>query len=211
MRAVRLLLAGVLGALSLVVLGAAPSFACSCAMAGTEQYVDGADAVCTRTVTDKEPPPQRPVMSSMDPVTYTFDVERAFKGDLSDPLPVLSASSGASCGLEGVRVGQRYVVFASESKRGDRDLWASLCGGTAPWSAGLEADVVAATGPGTPDPPTAAPAGAGTPETWEGTRPTGAGPEVTEGSSLAVPMAVVSGLALVLLGGVLWLRLLLRR
>jgi hypothetical protein len=196
MRAVRLLLAGVVGALSLVVLGAAPSFACSCALAGTEQYVDVADAVFTGTVTDKEPPPKRPMMSSMDPVTYTFDVERAFKGDLSDPLPVLSAMSGASCGLEGVRVGQRYVVFASESKRGEHDLWASLCGGTAPWSAGLEADVVAATGPGTPpevgaDPPEDVAAGSVDE------------PEAAEGGSLAVPVAAASGLALVLLGAVL--------
>ena len=210
MRAVRLLLAGVLGALSLVVLGAAPSFACSCAMAGTEQYVDGADAVFTGTVTDKEPPPQRPVMSSMDPVTYTFDVERAFKGDLSDPLPVLSASSGASCGLEGVRVGQRYVVFASESKRGDHDLWASLCGGTALWSADLEADVVAATGPGTTptvgvDVPDDVAAGGGTAAAPEVDAPT------ADGGFLAGPVALASGLALILLAGVLWLRLLLRR
>jgi len=119
MTTLRLLLAGVLGALSLVVLTATPSFACSCAMASTQEYVDGATVVFTGTVTDTEPPPKRPVMSSMDPVTYTFDVERAFKGDVSGPLPVLSAESGASCGLEGVEVGQRYVVFASESKRGD--------------------------------------------------------------------------------------------
>lgn len=210
MRAVRLLVAGVLGALSLVVLGASPSFACSCAMAGTEQYVSGADAVFTGTVTDKEPPSQRPVMSSMDPVTYTFDVERAFKGDLSDPLPVRSAMSGASCGLEGVRVGQRYVVFASESKRGDRELWASLCGGTAPWSTGLEADVVAATGPGTPPavgvgPPSDVAAGGGTVAAPEVDEP------AAEGGFLAAPVALASGLALVLLAGVLWLRLLLRR
>ena len=205
MRAVRLLLAGVLGALSLVVVSAAPSFACSCAGASTAQYVDGADVVLTGTVTDKQPPPKRPVMSSGDPVTYTFDVERTFKGDPSGPVPVLSAMDGASCGLEGVRVGQRYVVFASESRRGD--LWASLCGGTAPWSADLEADVVAATGPGVVAPPSVAPAGTGS----DVDRPTGAGPDEAEGGFLAAPVALASGLALVLLAGTLWLRLLLRR
>ena len=165
----------------------------------------------TGTVADKEPPPKRPVMSSMDPVTYTFDVERAFKGDPSGTVPVLSAMDGASCGLEGVRVGQRYVVFASAGRGGD--LWASLCGGTAPWSADLQADVVAATGPGTPDPPSAAPAGlAGSADAPDPeTRPTGAGPEQAEGGFLAAPVALASGLALVLLAGALWLRLLLRR
>lgn len=213
MTTVRLLLAGVLGALSLVVVTAAPSFACSCAMASTAQYVDGADAVFTGTVTDKEPPPKRPVMSSMDPVTYTFDVERWLKGEPEDPVEILSAMSGASCGLEGVRAGQRYVVFASESRRGDRDLWASLCGGTAPWSADLESDVVAATGPGVLSPPSAAPAGAGTPEdtTADEDRPTGAGPEKAEGGFLAVPVALVAGAGLVLLAGAYWLRLFLRR
>jgi hypothetical protein len=213
MTAVRLLLAGVLGALSLVVLTATPSFACSCAAASTAEYVDGAAAVFTGTVTAKEPPPERPVMSSMDPVTYTFDVERSFKGDVASPTEVLSAMSGASCGLEGVRAGQRYVVFATESRRGD--LWASLCGGTAPWSADLEADVVAATGPGVVAPPSAAPAGtAGTPPgqvPGAESPPTGAGPEEAEGGFLAVPVALASGLGLVLLAGLLWLRLLLRR
>lgn len=212
MTTVRLILAGALAALSLVLVTAGPSFACSCANAGTQEYVDGATAVFTGTVTDTEPPPKRPVMSSGDPVTYTFDVDRWFKGGDADPVPVLSAVSGASCGLEGVRVGRRYVVFAAESKRDGGDLWASLCGGTAPWSAVLEADVVAATGPGVESPPSVAPAGAGTPDVaGDGTRPTGAGPDEPEGGALAVPVAAASGLALVLLAAGLWLRLLLRR
>lgn len=209
------LLAGVLGALSLVVVTASPSFACSCARAGTAEYVDNAVAVFTGTVTDKEPPPKRPVMSSMDPVTYTFDVERSFKGDVASPTEVLSAMSGASCGLEGVRAGKRYVVFAHQGRSGD--LWGSLCGGTAPWSAELEADVVAATGPGTPpadgaddpddtaDPPGVVTAGAGTAE------PPEADPPAAEGGFIAVPVALAAGAGLVLLAGLLWLRLLLRR
>lgn len=215
MRTLRLLLgsllAGVLGALSLVVLTASPSFACSCAAAGTEQYVDGASVVLTGTVTDTEPPPKRPVMSSGDPVTYTVDVEQWFKGEGSGPVEVLSAMDGASCGLEGVRAGERYVVFASESR--DGELWASLCGGTAPWSADLEADVVAATGPGAPsddtddtaDPPGVVTTGAETAESPE------ADPPAAKGGFLAAPVALAAGAGLVLLAGLLWLRLLLRR
>lgn len=207
MRALRLLLAGVLGALSLVVLGAPPSFACSCANVSTPEYVDGADAVFTGTVVDKQPPPKRPVMSSTDPVTYTLDVERTFKGDLSDPLPVLSAVSGASCGLEGVRVGGRYVVFAAQGRGGA--LWASLCGGTAPWSADLEADVVAAAGPGAA--PVAEPAEPAEPAASPDDMAAGTETRPAEGGFLAVPVALAAGLGLVLLAGALWLRLLLRR
>ncbi len=224
MRLLRLLLTVLLASLTIVVIPASPSFACSCARASTEQYVDGADAVFTGTVTGKEPPPERAVMSSMDPITYTFDVERWFKGERENPVEILSAMSGASCGLEGVRAGQRYVVFASESRRGDRELWASLCGGTAPWSADLESDVAAAAGPGVVEPPSPAPVGGGTsdapvdapvdapadaPADAEG--PADAGVEEAEGGFLAVPVAAASGLGLVLLAGALWMRLLLRR
>ena len=211
MRAFRLLLGGVLGALSLVVLAASPSFACSCARAGTAEHVDNAVAVFTGTVADKEPPPKRPVMSSMDPVTYTFEVARSFKGDVASPTEVLSAMSGASCGLEGIRTGDRYVVFADQGRGGD--LWASLCGGTAPWSAELEAEVVAAAGAGTPpdavpaEPPSGVSSGAG----GEAVAAPAPDTPAAEGGFLAVPIAVAAGLGLVLLAGGLWLRLLLRR
>jgi hypothetical protein len=217
MRLLRVLLAAVVGALSLVVVAAAPSFACSCAAMSTQQYVDGADVVATATLTGVEPPPKRPVMSSGDPATYTFSVDRAYKGDVDEEVAVVSAVSGASCGLEGMREGRRYVVFASQSQ-GDDALWAGLCGGTAPWSADLEADVVAAAAPGVAEPPSAAPAGTaggeGADDTGAATtldRPTGAGPEEAEGGFLAVPVALVAGAGLVLLAGAYWLRLFLRR
>ncbi len=58
---------------------------------------------------------------------YTFDVEETFKGDAGDGV-VESVRDGATCGLEGMRVDQTYVVFASENKQGT--LEAYLCGGT---------------------------------------------------------------------------------
>jgi hypothetical protein len=215
MMLLRVLLAGVVGALSLVVASAAPSFACSCAAVSTAQYVDGADVVVTGTLTGVEPPPKRAVMSSGDPATYTFSVDRAYKGDVGDTVTVVSAISGASCGLEGMREGARYVLFASKGGGGgpgDGALWASLCGGTAPWSAALEEEVVRAAGPGA-TPPSAAPAGAGSPVVTpaDQDRPTGAGPEEPEGGFLALPVALVAGAGLVLLAGAYWLRLLLRR
>lgn len=184
------MLAALVGALWLVVVTAAPSSACSCAGADTAGYVDRADVVLVGVVTDRQGPPLRPVMSSGDPATYTVEVDRVFKGEARPTTYVLSADSGASCGLEGIEEGGRYVVFADRS--GD-ELWASLCGGTAAADPALVAEVEAVTGPALDPDPDAEPT----------VRP-------TVGAGLAVPVAAASGLALLLLGGVLWLRLLLR-
>lgn len=209
MRLIRALLAALFAALSLVVVTASPSFACSCIMNGIEQHVEGAEVVVTGTVTEITPPPQRRVMSSMDPATYTVEVEDVHKGDVGETIAVLSPNSGASCGLEGIEEGGRYVVFASHQSMGSRDpdqWWANLCGGTAPATPDLVADVEAATG--TPRPPDAGDTAYGSDlETTYDERPTGAGPEETEGAFLAAPAAMGAGGALVLLAGVLWLRL----
>ncbi len=139
-------------ALSFLVLSPTQAFACSCVLSTTEEHVDRADVVVRGTIEDSTP---------TDPVTYTVSVAETYEGDATGTLEVLSTASGASCGLENVRLGASYVVFAEDD--GGR-LWASLCGGTAPATPALLAEVEAATGPGaaTPAPsgvPTAAPAG----------------------------------------------------
>ena len=89
---------------------------------GTER----ADVVFTGTLVEVTPPPARLFWSSGDPATYSFDVERVHQGDIGPSTEVRSAVSGASCGLEGMQTGSRYVVFATL----DDGLWANLCGGT---------------------------------------------------------------------------------
>ncbi|GAW51766.1 MULTISPECIES: hypothetical protein [unclassified Nocardioides] len=131
MTTLRILLAGLLGACGLVVFTAMPSHACSCVVASTDDYVEWADAIFTGTVVEVTPPPQRPVMSSGDPVTHTFDVETVHEGDVASTAEVTSAMSGASCGLEGLRIGTSYLVYAESGHRG---LSANLCGGTGPAS-----------------------------------------------------------------------------
>jgi hypothetical protein len=139
-------------ALSYLVLSPTQAFACSCALSTTDEFVDLADVVVRGTIDDS---------TVSDPVTYTVSVAETYKGEAAGTLEVLSAASGASCGLEHVRLGESYVVFAEDD--GGR-LWASLCGGTAPATPALVAEVEAATSPGaeTSAPsgvPTAAPAG----------------------------------------------------
>jgi hypothetical protein len=156
----------------------------------------------TGTVTGITPPPQRRVMSSMDPATYTVEVEDVHKGDAGETIEVLSPNSGASCGLEGIEEGGRYVVFASHQSMEGHDedhLWANLCGGTAPATSDLVTQVEAATG--TPRPPDAGGTAYGSDleVTYDETP--------TEGAFLAAPVALGAGGALVLLTGLLWLRL----
>lgn len=127
MTIVRMLLTGVLAAVGLVALTPSASYACSCAITSTKAHVEYADAVFVGTLVSMEPPPRRQVMSSTDPNTYTFSVQQPLKGQVSATTVVESAMSGASCGWEGMEIGQRYIVFAN----GGHSTWrGNLCGGT---------------------------------------------------------------------------------
>ncbi|GAB3198970.1 hypothetical protein GCM10027062_14540 [Nocardioides hungaricus] len=151
MTSLRLALAGLLAALGLVVLTPTSSVACSCAISGERQLLQYADTVFTGTLTatDVPPPDEDGVVSSTDPVTYRFDVDRVLEGDVATTAEVTSARWGASCGLEGMRVGQAYVVFASTA---GRTLEANLCGGTRPERDPFVDRIAELTGP--PRPPT---------------------------------------------------------
>lgn len=207
MRLLRVLLAGLVTSASLVVVTAAPSFACSCATFDTEEQVADAAVVVTGTVVSVQPPTGGEVMSSADPVTYVVDVERVLKGEPSDPLEVLSAAHGASCGIEGIGTGDRVVLFASPGAGGgaaDGALWASLCGGTTTWSAELEAAAAEAAGgeAGTAE-PVSVPVSGGPPATEQ--------TPAVEGGSLALPVGLAAGGLPLLLAVWLWFRLGLRR
>jgi hypothetical protein len=201
MRAFRVLCAALFAALSIVVVGAGPSFACSCVSGDAAEHAGRATVVVSGTVTDVDPPPKGAMMSSTDPATYTVDVDQVFKGEAGSTLEVLSPVSGASCGLEGVEPGRRYVVFAShESMEGaDADhLWANLCGGTGPATPKLLAAVEEATGP---------------PSAYRSTlavtfdEPTDDQPADDDFlADWALPIGLAAGGALVLLTVALWIR-----
>lgn len=143
----RLLLAGLLTAVGLVALSPAASYACSCATADPEAYADWADVVFTGTLTDIEPPVPHEVMSSADPNTFTFDVDQVFEGAVAPVAEVESAMSGASCGLEGMKTGRDYVVFATHHQD---TLITGLCSGTGPVDLEHVESIEQVTGPGRP-------------------------------------------------------------
>ena len=115
-------------ALALVGFAAAsgtPCAACSCAAPVTPaEAAAEADAVFVGTVTGTREPLVS--TSSADLVAKRFEVVEVRKGEVAAVTEVLTAASGASCGLE-VEEGRTYVVVARASAEG---LRADLCGGT---------------------------------------------------------------------------------
>lgn len=126
----------------LMIIGASPAFACSCALMSEQEHYERADVVFSGKLTGREEPP-RPWVSSMDPATLTFEVSKVYKGGAGEQQEVTTPMSGASCGLE-IQGAGPYLVFTNEGRDGDC-LTASLCGGTR-----LLAEAEPAFGPGSP-------------------------------------------------------------
>lgn len=145
LRLLRAALVTLVAATVLVVLPSGPASACSCVGGDARDFVDWADLVVAGTVADRD------VSGGFlgrggDTATYTVEVDRVYEGDATQTMEISSSAGGASCGLEYVEEGGRYVVFAD--RRRDGEHWASLCGGTAPASDRLVAQVEQLLGPG---------------------------------------------------------------
>lgn len=152
----RSVLAMVLATIGLVAVAAVPAMACSCATFTTEQAFKRADVVATGVLRDIQEPPAATMRSSTDPVTYTATVESTYKGRPSEELVFTSALYGASCGLEGMEEGERYVFFLQRVGAKPRwlngepgDLVGSLCGGTRRAGGAVDARLVDIAGPPT--------------------------------------------------------------
>jgi hypothetical protein len=107
--------------------------------------------------------------SSADPALHVFAVDTVFKGTAHEEQAVLSPVSGATCGLELVGEGP-FVVFASRSTDlggepfatlADDQYAAFLCGGTAPLTPALEAELTALSPPPAPSEEPPVPGAAG--------------------------------------------------
>ena len=121
-------------AFGLVPVFASPALACSCAAELTDaEYSADADVVFVGRVDEIHT--TEPMRSTADPATWTFVVDEVFKGEVQAYTEVVSARSGASCGLE-LKRGRTALVFASYGTGGglvdvgEDELGASLCGGS---------------------------------------------------------------------------------
>jgi hypothetical protein len=150
MRALRVVVAALIGAVSFVLLTAAPSAACSCASMSTAEHVEESEVIVVGSVDTRE---ESDVPAVTDTVAYTMTVDRTLKGEADETIEVISHSSGVSCGLEEIRLGEDYVVFASHTTiMGDSSdhLWTGLCTGTALATPELVTEVEAAVVDGPP-------------------------------------------------------------
>ncbi len=142
---VTLLLSGLVLAAGLLV--ATPVSACSCVGGTTQEFFDRADAVFTARLVSREEPRGR-LTSSADPALHVFAVDTVFKGTAHERQGVVSPVSGATCGLELSGDGP-FAVFAARSAElggmrfalADDQYAAFLCGGTAPSTPALEAEL----------------------------------------------------------------------
>lgn len=135
--AMTLLLGVLLSAAGIAVAG--PVAACSCAgIPSPAQAFESADAVFSgRLVSREVHHPDWPLTSSSDPAVHVFAVDEVFKGAVHAQQGVVSADSGASCGLELSGEGP-FVVYATES---GGDLTAGLCDGATTATSELESDL----------------------------------------------------------------------
>jgi hypothetical protein len=188
---------------------AAPASACSCVGGTTEEFFARADAVFTGTLVRRNPPRRDGQFgSSTDPALHVFAVDSAFKGTVHTEQGVLSPDSGASCGLELSGAGP-FVVFATRSTDlggssfatlTDGQYAAFLCGGTAPLTPAVEAELQAlgpAAAPTSPGEPAAEASGSA-----RDPRPGVSGTDLA-GSGVPLPAVVGGGLAVLALAGLM--------
>lgn len=145
----RTVLVGVLAlAVPVIMVGTAPAaLACSCVTQQLAAQADRADVVFSGRALALEPERPRTMAGSADPVTWTFSVDRRYKGDAQAPQPVVSARSEASCGVE-FREGRTYLVLGTHRQAGGTlHLASTLCNGTRELAAVPPADL-AVLGPG---------------------------------------------------------------
>jgi hypothetical protein len=127
-----------IGGLALAV-HAPPASACSCAVAEGPELLGFADVAFTGTL-DVVDGPADP-LTSTEAVAYTFTVDTVYQGATESDTLVYSANNSASCGLEGLEVGARYLVFATTISTEEEAsflpgsevgaLTSGLCSGTA--------------------------------------------------------------------------------
>ena len=108
-RITRLLLIAAL-ALAALPLGAQSDLACSCMAPDAQELFTNSEGAFVGTLIDNPGDDGQPFTNSAEMVPYVFEVEAAYKGEITSQIAVMSAISGASCGLE-MPEGARASIF----------------------------------------------------------------------------------------------------
>lgn len=170
-------------AVGMLVLTPTASWSCSCAVQETAVQVKRADTVVDATVVW--------VATNGIERTYSLKIDQVYKGKAAEFEKVQTPASEAACGLGSLAPEERYLFFITGEHLGQ--MSSGLCSGTAPYAAGLAAEIEAVTGP--PSGPTEL-----------AVQPTG---PVDEDQIEGTAWYTVVGTALTLaavIGGLIWLR-----
>lgn len=183
-----LLLAGLSG---VSWLQAPKAVACSCAISTPAEQAEWAELVASGTVTDVTAPVNP--TSSVDPLTFTVELDRVWKGSPAASVTVSTASSSASCGFDSLEQGTQLILFAGHMDMIGQPIegWGTnLCSGTGQLDQRVAGELTSLLGepapPPTPEPVPTAPVGQG-------------------GIGLLPPLALTAGAAL-LAGALSYLR-----
>jgi LPXTG-motif cell wall-anchored protein len=106
---------------SVVMFGASPAQACSCAAGTTKEYAERAELVFVGSIIQTEGG------SKARFVSYGVKVDRVFKGDVSSETRVITAAMSSTCGLPNLPEGEPLLFFASPGAAG---VSVNSCGGT---------------------------------------------------------------------------------
>ncbi|HEY3016857.1 MAG TPA: hypothetical protein VGJ41_17210 [Nocardioides sp.] len=174
----RRMLAALLLALTGVVLTQMPAHACTCVRSNTETHIKNASAIFVGTVTAVHK------KKGAKTLTYDVDVEKIFKGTVSDPVTLQSPTNVDKCALDDLLADHRYLIFGT-AQGGLVEV--NSCGGSEPLSPTLLQQVVKVLGNGTipgatePEPPSEA-----TFERVDDDEPTGFGRLAAPGGALVI-------------------------
>ena len=133
-----LALAAVLVTLTAVWVTPVPAYACSCVTDSEPELTRNAGVIFTGTLSEER--------TSGDTRTYTFAVDRVYRGQVRTVQTVKTPAQGPACGLELSGAGPYLVLGYLQ----DGALWANSCGGT---RAGSAPASLGAGQPPLPDPP----------------------------------------------------------
>jgi hypothetical protein len=120
---VKVALAALVGSLALAAGAVDDACACSCVAPDADAYLERFDGAFIGRLVEKREVDRGGIWRTIDPAVYVFRVEAVAKGDLPQTLHVISAVSGASCGLE-VPKDERIGLFL---EREGGEWRSSLC------------------------------------------------------------------------------------
>jgi hypothetical protein len=121
----------------MLVLTPSPSWACSCAVATTQEHVKRAVTIASGTIDWTATDGQTR--------TYEVDVDAVFKGAAAASEKLRTNADEASCGLANLATDRRYLFFIDGEHPGSMRV--DLCGGTVEYDDAAAQRIAAITGP----------------------------------------------------------------